>query len=97
MAALLGIEGVDFGRRRRLGVERHREQRQPRRKIGHRGGHEGRELRACFLARAVGNDADELAQRVPPGAVRHGARVLLAGEAQLSEAERERLCLGDEA
>ena len=86
-AALLGVEGVDFGRRRRLGVERHREERKPPRKIGHRGCDEGRELRAGHLTRAGGNDADELPQRIPPSAVRHGLRVLLPGEAQLSEAQ----------
>ena len=96
VAALFGVERVDVGRRLHLGVERDSEQWKPRREIRHRRGDERLELRACHLARAVGDDADELAQRVPPGAVRHRARVLLAHEAHLGEAERMRSRDGDE-
>jgi hypothetical protein len=97
MTASLGVEGVDLGRGGRLRVERHGEKRKPRGEIGHRGGHERRELRACDLARGLRDDPDELPERVAPGSVRHGARVLLADEVHLSETESMGARHGDEA
>jgi hypothetical protein len=49
VAAPLGVERVDVGSRRDLGVEGDREQRQPRRKVGHHRRHEGRDLCACLF------------------------------------------------
>ena len=96
LAARRRVERVGLRRRQHLGVERDRQQRQPRREVGHHAGDERRELRAGLLARAVRRDARELAEQVAPGEERRRRRVLLAGGRQLREAERERAQLADE-
>ena len=52
VAARRRVERVGLRRRQHVRVERDREQRQPRREVGHHAGDERRELRAGLLARA---------------------------------------------
>ena len=79
-----------------LGVEGNREQRQPRREVGHHPGHERLQHRAGLGRGAVGRDADELTQRCPDRRKGLRRRVVLRGSVELLEAEGQRAQLVDE-
>ncbi len=84
------IKRVRLGRRHHLGVEGDREQREPRREVGHDARDEGAQQRAGLITRAVRRDACKLSQKIAPRVERRRRRVLLRGRVQLREAERER-------
>ncbi len=90
VAARRRIERRRLGGRVDLGVEGDREQREPRREVGHHPGHERLQHRPGLGRAAVGRDADELAERRSHRAERLGRGVLLGGPVELLEPERER-------
>ena len=91
------VEGVGFGSRRHLGVERNRDQGKPRCEIGHCGLDERRQHCSGFLAGGLRSDSNELAEQGAKRGVRLAHRVLLAERLELLEPESESPQLTDQA